>query len=47
MDVYEVLFQRCLEHKVIMDNQEVPLWKIKREDIGNKNKNFNLQWENL
>ncbi|HIP17491.1 MAG TPA: hypothetical protein EYG76_04240 [Methanothermococcus okinawensis] len=47
MDVYEVLFQRCLEHKVILDNQEIPLWKIKREDIENKNINFNLQWENL
>ena len=47
MDVYEVLFQRCLEYKVIINDQEVPLWKIKREDIENKNVNFNLQWKNL
>ena len=47
MDVYEVLFQRCLEHKVILNGKKVPLWEVSKEDIENNNVDFNLQWESL
>ena len=47
MDVYEILFQRCLEHKVIVDGKEVPLWRISKEDIEEGKVDFNLQWESL
>jgi hypothetical protein len=47
MDVYEVLFQKCLEYEVIVDGKEVPLWKLKKEDIDNGNVDFDLQWDSL
>ena len=47
MDVYEILFQKCLEHKVIVDGKEVPLWRISKEDIEEGKVDFNLQWESL
>lgn len=47
MDVYEVLFQRCLEHRVIVDDKKVPLWTISKEDIEEGRVDFNLQWESL
>ncbi|HIQ38510.1 MAG TPA: hypothetical protein EYH53_00675 [Methanothermococcus okinawensis] len=47
MDVYEVLFQRCLEHRVIVDGKETPLWTISKEDIEKERVDFNLQWESL
>ena len=47
MDVYEVLFQRCLEHRVLVDGKEVPLWRISKEDIEEGKVDFNLQWESL
>ncbi|HIQ32548.1 MAG TPA: hypothetical protein EYH55_03605 [Methanothermococcus okinawensis] len=47
MDVYEVLFQRCLEHTVVVDGREVPLWAVSREDIEGDRVDFRLQWRNL
>ena len=47
MDVYEVLFQRCLEHRVIVDDKKVPLWTISKEDIEEGRVDFNFQWESL
>ena len=47
MDVYEVLFQKCLEYEVIINGEEVPLWKLKKEDIDNGNVDFDLQWDSL
>jgi len=47
MDVYEVLFQRCLEHRVVLDGKEVPLWTISKEDIEEDRVDFKLQWESL
>jgi hypothetical protein len=47
MDVYEILFQKCLEYEVIINNEEVPLWKLKKEDIDNGNVDFDLQWDSL
>ena len=47
MDVYEVLFQRCLEHRVVLDGKEVPLWTISKEDIEEGKVDFKLQWESL
>jgi len=47
MDVYEILFQKCLEYEVIINNEEVPLWKLKKEDIDSGNVDFDLQWDSL
>lgn len=47
MDVYEVLFQRCLEHRVTVDGSDVPLWTISKEDVEEGRVDFNLQWESL
>jgi hypothetical protein len=45
MDVYEILFQKCLEYEVLLDDKKVPLWKLKKEDIDKVN--LSLPWENL
>ena len=37
MDVYETLYQLCLEYKVLLDDKEVPLWKLKKEDLEKAN----------
>ncbi len=47
MDVYDVLFQKCLEYEVIVDGKEVPLWKLKKEDLDKGNVDFDLQWSSL
>ncbi|GBF35864.1 MAG TPA: hypothetical protein EYG87_00460 [Methanothermococcus okinawensis] len=47
MDVYEVLFQKCLEHMVIVDGKKIPLWAISKEDIEEEKVCFDLEWESL
>jgi len=47
MDVYEVLFQRCLEYTVVVEDKEVPLWSISREDIEENRVDFRVQWKSL
>ncbi|WP_457612106.1 hypothetical protein [Methanocaldococcus sp.] len=43
MDVYETLFNLCLEHEVIVDGKKVPLWKC--ENI--EDADLNLPWNSL
>ena len=45
MDVYEILFQKCLEYEVIIDDKEIPLWKLKKENLDNVD--VNVQWDSL
>ncbi|CAB3287959.1 conserved protein of unknown function [Methanocaldococcus lauensis] len=45
MDVYEVLYQFCLEYPVLLDDKEVPLWKLKKEDLDKVN--LNLPWDSI
>jgi hypothetical protein len=45
MDVYEILYQFCLEYKVLLDDEEVPLWKLKREDL--EKANLDLPWNSI
>ena len=45
MDVYETLYQLCLEYKVLLDDKEVPLWKLKKEDL--EKANLDLPWVSI
>ncbi|MCQ6254694.1 hypothetical protein [Methanocaldococcus sp.] len=45
MDVYEVLYQFCLEYPVLLDDRKVPLWKLKKEDLDKVN--LNLPWDSI
>ncbi|ENN96408.1 hypothetical protein J422_02494 [Methanocaldococcus villosus KIN24-T80] len=45
MDVYEVLYQACLEYEVVLDGKRVPLWKVKKEDL--EKVDFRLPWNSL
>ncbi len=45
MDVYEILYQFCLEYLVFLDDKEVPLWKLKKEDLDKVN--LNLPWDSI
>ncbi len=45
MNVYEVLYQFCLEYPVLLDDRKVPLWKLKKEDLDKVN--LNLPWDSI
>ncbi|XRP97386.1 hypothetical protein ACO3UB_02410 [Methanocaldococcus sp. 16A] len=45
MDVYEILYQSCLEYKVLLDGEEIPLWKLKKDDL--EKANLDLPWNSI
>ncbi len=45
MDVYEILYQFCLEYKVLLNDEEVPLWKLKKDDL--EKANLDLPWKSI
>ena len=45
MDVYEILYNLCLEYKVVLNDKEIPLWKLKKEDL--KKANLDLPWNSI
>ncbi len=45
MDVYEILYQFCLEYKVLLNDEEVPLWKLKKDDL--ERANLDLPWKSI
>ncbi len=47
MDVYDVLYNLCLEHKVKYNNSFLPLWKVKEEKINIDDVDLNLPWKCL
>ncbi|MEO2117429.1 MAG: hypothetical protein ABGW92_03370, partial [Methanocaldococcus sp.] len=38
-------YQFCLEYKVLLNDEEVPLWKLKKEDLGKAN--LDLPWKSI
>ncbi len=47
MDPYNILLQKSLEHPVIIEDEDVPLWKLSKDDIQRDNIDFNLPWSSL
>ncbi|ABR54258.1 conserved hypothetical protein [Methanococcus vannielii SB] len=45
MDVYDILFLKCSEYEVLLNEKQIPLWMIKKENALNVN--FDLPWNNL
>ncbi|ACV24266.1 hypothetical protein [Methanocaldococcus fervens] len=45
MDVYEILYQSCLEYKVLLNGEETPLWKLKKEDLDKVD--LDLPWTSI
>jgi len=45
MDVYEILYQFCLEYKVLLNDEEIPLWKLKKDDL--EKANLDLPWNSI
>ncbi|XRO75030.1 hypothetical protein ACO3TA_06525 [Methanocaldococcus sp. 28A] len=45
MDVYEILYQSCLEYKVLLNDEEIPLWKLKKDDL--EKANLDLPWNSI
>ncbi|XRO76262.1 hypothetical protein ACO3VM_05550 [Methanocaldococcus sp. 10A] len=45
MDVYEILYQSCLEYKVLLNDEEIPLWKLKKDNL--EKANLNLSWNSI
>ena len=45
MDVYEILYNLCLEYEVLLNDEETPLWKLKKEDL--KKANLDLPWNSI
>ncbi len=45
MDVYETLYQFCLEYEVLLDDKKVPLWKLKKEDLDKVD--LDLPWNSI
>ncbi len=47
INVYEILFQKCLEYEVIVNNEQIPIWKLTKEQLNSEEFNANVQWESL
>ncbi|WP_423793222.1 hypothetical protein ACPB8Q_03140 [Methanocaldococcus indicus] len=47
MDVYDILFNLCLEYEVKYKDRKLPLWKVKEENINIDEVDLNLPWENI
>ena len=45
MDVYDILFLKCTEYEVVVNERHVPLWMLTEGDEGRIN--FDLPWTNL
>ena len=45
MDVYEILYNLCLEYEVLLNDEKTPLWKLKKEDL--KKANLDLPWNSI
>ncbi|MBA2862041.1 hypothetical protein [Methanococcus maripaludis] len=45
MDVYDILFLKCTEYEVVVNERHVPLWMLTEGD--EERINFDLPWTNL